>query len=74
MNFWKVNINRIIEFNDKKVLNHPGKVSHLQMEKKVDAIYEKFNTQRKQLEAQKADEQDLEELKQLEDKLKNKSN
>jgi hypothetical protein len=44
------------------------------MEKKVDAIYEKFNTQRKQLEAQKADEQDLEELKRLEDKLKNKSN
>ena len=74
MNFWKVNINRIIEFNDKKVLNHKGKVSHPQMEKKVDTIYEKFNTKRKQLEAQKADEQDLEELKQLEDKLKNKSN
>jgi hypothetical protein len=66
-------VDRIIEFNDKKVLNHKGKVSHPQMEKKIDAIYEKFNAQRKQLEAQKADEQDLEELKQLEDKLKNKS-
>ncbi|MFT5646699.1 MAG: hypothetical protein ACI976_001381, partial [Aureispira sp.] len=73
MNFWKTNVDRIIEFNDKKVLNNKGKVSHPQMEKKVDAIYEKFNAQRKQLEAQKADEQDLEELKQLEDKLKNKS-
>ena len=74
MNFWKTNVDRIIEFNDKKVLNHLGKVSHPQMEKKVDAIYEKFNAQRKQLEAKKADEQDLEALKQLEEKLKNKLN
>ena len=73
MIFWKTNVDRIIEFNDKKVLDHKGKVSHSQMEKNVDAIYEKFNAEGKQVEAQKADEQDLEELKQLEDKLKNKS-
>ena len=74
MDFWKTNIDRIIEFNDKKVLDHKGNVSHAQMEEKVDAIYEKFNAKRKQLDAQKADAQDLEELKQLEDKLKNKRN
>lgn len=74
MDFWKTNIDRIIEFNDKKVLDHKGEVSHAQMEEKVDAIYEKFNAKRKQLDAQKADAQDLEELKQLEDKLKNKRN
>lgn len=74
MNFWKTNVDRIIEFNDKKVLNHKGSISHLQMEQKVDAIYEQFNAQRKQVEAQKADAQDLEELKQLENKLKNKPN
>ena len=74
MDFWKTNIDRIIEFNDKKVLDHKGNVSHAQMEEKVDAIYEKFNAQRKQFDAQKADAQDLEELKQLEDKLKNKRN
>jgi hypothetical protein len=72
MSFWKTNVDRIIEFNDKNVLNHLGKVTHLQMEKKVDAVYEKFNTQRKQLDAKKADEQDLEELKQLENQIKNK--
>ncbi|MDN3674083.1 virulence RhuM family protein [Flavobacterium branchiarum] len=74
MSFWKTNIDRIIEFNDKKVLDHKGSISHVEMEKKVDLIYEKFNTQRKSLDAQKADEQDLEDLKQLEDKIKNKSN
>lgn len=74
MDFWKTNVDRIIEFNDKEVLTHKGKVTHLQMEEKVDAVYEAFHKQRKQLEAKKADEQDLEELKQLEDKLKNKQN
>jgi hypothetical protein len=71
MSFWKTNVDRIIEFNDKNVLNHLG-VTHLQMEKKIDAVYEKFNPQRKQLDAKKADEQDLEELKQLENQIKNK--
>nr|WP_294928540.1 virulence RhuM family protein [uncultured Flavobacterium sp.] len=74
MDFWKTNVDRIIAFNDKEVLNHNGNITHLQMEEKADAIYEAFHKQRKQLEAQKADEQDLEELKQLEDKLKNKRN
>ncbi|KAF2328529.1 MAG: virulence RhuM family protein [Flavobacterium nitrogenifigens] len=74
MNFWKTNIDRIIEFNDKEVLTHKGEVTHLQMEEKVDVIYEKFDKQRKQFDAKRADEQDLEELKQLENKLKKKSN
>lgn len=72
MSFWKTNVDRIIEFNDKEVLTHKGKVTHLQMEEKVDAIYDAFHKQRKQLDAKKADENDLEELKHLEDKLKNK--
>lgn len=74
MSFWKANVDRIIEFNDKEVLSHKGKITHLQMEEKVDAIYETFNKHRKELEAKEADKLDLEELKQLENKLKNKSN
>lgn len=74
MNFWKTNVDRIIEFNDKEVLTHKGKITHLQMEEKVDVIYEEFHKQRKQLDAKNADEQDLEELRQLEDKVKNKPN
>lgn len=74
MNFWKTNVDRIIEFNDKEVLTHNGKIIHLQIEEKVDSIYEDFHKQRKQLEAKKADEEDLEELKELENRLKNKRN
>ena len=73
MKFWKTNVDRIIEFNDKKVLNHLGTVTHAQMEKKVEALYETYNTQRKKLDAQKADDQDLEELRQLENQIKNQA-
>ena len=74
MSFWKENIDKIIELNDKHVLNNQGSISHQEMESKVNAIYEAFNSKRKSLEAENADKQDLEELKELEIKLKQKKN
>lgn len=70
MDFWRENVDRIIEFNDKALLKHKGNVSHAQMEKKVEAIYEQFDAQRKALEAKQADDDDLQELAQLEANLK----
>ena len=72
MKFWKENIDRIIEMNDKKLLDNKGSISKAQMEEHVNGIYEKFNTQRKIINAQLADKQDLEELKQIENKIKGK--
>lgn len=69
--FWRENIDKIIELNDKELLKDRGSVSNLQMKDKVTAMYEKFDSQRKITEAQRADEQDLEELKQLEQVIKN---
>jgi hypothetical protein len=51
-------------------LNHKGSISHEQMKNTLDSVYEDFNARRKQDEAEKADEQDLEELAQLESKIK----
>ena len=68
--FWQENINRIIELNDKELLTHKGSISKVQMEKQVNDVYEKFNGKRKITEAQLADNQDFEELKQLEEKIK----
>jgi hypothetical protein len=70
MHFWKENIDKIILLNDKQILNTKGKVSHPQMEKKVDAVFAAFDTKRKIADARQADEQDIEELKALENKLK----
>ena len=68
--FWRENIDRIIELNDKEVLKHKGTITKAQMEKQVKAVYDNFSLKRKKHEAQLADEQDLEELKLLEDKVK----
>jgi hypothetical protein len=72
MAFWKENIDKIILLNDKTILQGKGKISNEQMEKKVDALFASFDAKRKIAEAQKADEQDLEELKALENKIKAK--
>ena len=70
MDFWRENIDRIIEFNDKEVLKNNGTISHNQMEKMVEKVYATFDKKRKEQEAIEADYQDLEELKQIEEKLK----
>ena len=70
--FWQENVDRIIELNDKELLTHKGSISKIQMEKQVNDIYEKFNAKRKITDAQLADKQDFEELKQLEEKIKKK--
>lgn len=68
--FWKENIDKIIELNDKAVLNHKGRISHAQMEQSVEKIYEKFDAERKTVEAKKADDADMAELDRLENKIK----
>ena len=71
MDFWKQNVNKIIEFQDKKVLKSLGSISNEQMKKRVKEIYEKFDTKRKVYQAELADKQDFEELKELEKSIKN---
>ena len=72
MAFWRENIDKIILLNDKTILQGKGKVSNEQMEKKADALFASFDAKRKIAEAKQADEQDLEELKALENKIKAK--
>lgn len=72
MDFWRENIDRIIEFNDKEVLQGYGSIGHEQMKKMVEKVYETFDAKRKAIEAIEADEQDLAELKQIEEKVKSR--
>tara|TARA_R100001369_G_scaffold90343_1_gene129221 strand:+ start:3184 stop:4182 length:999 start_codon:yes stop_codon:yes gene_type:complete len=69
--FWKNNVDRVLEFNDKDVLLHAGSISHKQMEEKVKSIYEEFDERRKHAEAKEAD---LEDLKILESKINKRNN
>ncbi len=70
MDFWRNNVDKILELNDKEILKNKGSISNAEMKKQAKAIYEKFNTKRKTLDAQLADQQDLAELKKLEDKIR----
>jgi hypothetical protein len=62
MSFWKENVDRILELNDKKVLADKGAISSAEMEQKVREIYVEFDARRKAFEADLADKQDVEEI------------
>lgn len=70
VDFWRENVDKIIALNDKAVLDHNGTISNSEMEQIVNEIYEKFDARRKKEQARLADEEDLKELKDLENKIK----
>ena len=70
MKFWQENVDRILEVSDKEILGHKGNISNAEMEQIARKTYEKFDKKRKAYDAQLADEQDLEELKKIELKVK----
>ena len=65
MSFWKENMDRILEFNDKKVLTGKGSISNAEMEQKVREIYSEFDDRRKAYEADLADKQDVQEIEDI---------
>ncbi|MCX6221429.1 MAG: virulence RhuM family protein [Bacteroidia bacterium] len=65
ISFWKDNIDRILQFNDKKVLANSGSISNTEMEQKVSEIYDEFNSRRKAFEAELADQQEIEEIESI---------
>ncbi len=69
MTFWIGNVDRMLEFNDQKILQGAGTITNQQMEEKVKQIFADFDKKRKTFESEQADLEDIEEL---ENKLKNK--
>lgn len=70
LNFWRDNIDALLNFQNKDVLKTAGTVSNKQMEQMVDAVYEDFNQRRKLYAAQQEDKND--ELKALESEINNR--
>jgi hypothetical protein len=67
MDFWKQNVDKVLDFNDKKILNSKGKISNAQMKQQITKIYTLFDKKRKAVEAQATDLKELQELKKLEE-------
>jgi hypothetical protein len=68
--FWRENIDKIIELNNKNLLNHKGIISNKEMKEKVLEIYEKFNEKRKKEEVALENKLDMKELEDLEKNIK----
>ena len=68
--FWRDNVDKLLDFHGKKVLHGNGCITNAEMEKHVKKLYENFDQQRKTYEAKLADEEDMRELKQLENAAK----
>ncbi len=67
LNFWRTNVDALLTFHGKDILNGKGSVSTSEMEIQVDNIYEEFNARRKKAEALQAD---IEDAKLIEEVIK----
>ncbi|GKT25214.1 virulence RhuM family protein [Acidovorax sp. SUPP3334] len=70
MAFWQQNVGQIIGSNGFPLLANAGGISHAQMERKTEALYQDFDQRRQHQEALRADQQDEVDLKALENTIK----
>jgi hypothetical protein len=73
LDYWRSNVDRMLEFNEKAVLQHKGSISHDAMQKIARERYEQFDAARRLAEARQADADDLSELEQIEKQLEQKN-
>ena len=66
LQYWRNNVDSLLTFQDKDILQNKGSISNTEMEKIVSKVYDIFNTNRKQFEAQLADAEDIKALEELE--------
>ncbi|WP_455641952.1 virulence RhuM family protein [Parabacteroides johnsonii] len=71
LDFWRNNVDALLEFQGKEVLKTKGSISNKQMEQIVGKVYDEFNKRRKHEEALRADEDDLNDLNRQIENLKN---
>lgn len=74
LDFWRNNVDKMLAFNDKPVLEGAGSISRNQMEKIAYQRFEAFDQKRRSDEAAEADAADLKEIELLEKAIKNKGN
>ena len=72
LDYWRNNVDALLTFQGQAVLDGKGHVSNGEMEAYAKEIYNRFDEKRKAIDAQKADEEDLRFLENLENEIKNK--
>lgn len=72
LDYWRQNVDSMLTFNDRPVLQGPGTVSRDEMKRVAHERYETFDAHRRLAEAQAAESEDLKQLEDLDRKLKDK--
>lgn len=70
MRDWAAQTDRFVAFNERAVLQGPGRVSHGEMEQIVHERYEAFDSKRRASETEAADREALEELARIEEQAR----
>jgi hypothetical protein len=66
LDYWRKNVDNLLTFQEKDILQGKGSISNIEAENIVKGIYDTFNAKRKQLDAQQADAEDIRMLEDLE--------
>lgn len=69
LDYWRNNVEALLTFQDKNVLNGSGSLSNKQAEDFVKKVYDDFNAKRKKYEAFVSDQEDLQILEDLEKEI-----
>ena len=69
LDYWRNNVEALLTFQDKSVLNGSGSLSNKQAEDFVKKVYDDFNAKRKKFEAFVSDQEDLQILEDLEKEI-----
>jgi hypothetical protein len=72
LDYWRQNVDRLLEFNERPVLQNAGGISNEQMKQVARERYEAFDAQRRSAEARAADEAEMRELEAIEKGLREK--
>lgn len=70
--FWKGNMDRLLSFQNRNILQGHGNISNLEMEDFASRVYEDFNQNRKEYEALLAEQFDLKEIEDIEEQIRKK--
>ena len=71
LNFWRNNVDGLLSYHGKDVLQGKGSISNAEMEEMVSVVYEKFDERRKKSDALQADQDDMKMLDEILEKTKN---
>jgi hypothetical protein len=72
LDYWRQNVDRLLEFNERPVLDGKGSISSERMKTIAQERYETFDANRRRVEAEAADEEDLQALEAIEKQIQAK--